>query len=605
MDNLTENKNIRNIAIIAHVDHGKTTLVDFMFRQSGLFRQGAEISDRIMDSGDLERERGITITAKNCSINCGDVKINILDTPGHADFGGEVERALMMVDGAVLLVDAAEGPLPQSRFVLQKALEQNLKIIVCLNKIDRKDARPKEVLEEIYELFFDLEATDEQIEFPILYAIAKDGIAQRSLEDEGKDLSPLFETILSTIPGPSYKENEPFKLLVANIGYSDYLGPLAIGKVASGKASSNDRLVRIDKEGKVNPIKVVKLQSYQGVEVGEVKLSEPGEIVLVAGMDTVEIGDTICAAEAPEALPRISVEEPTIGMRFYPNTSPFSGKEGDIVQGQKIADRLKKETLYNVGLQVDFSPTNDSFLVKGRGEFQLAILIESMRREGFELVVGRPEILFKVENGVQLEPIEHVFIDCIEESLGKVSEKLSTRKGRMVNLVNHGTGRIRMEFSIPSRGLIGYRNEFLTDTKGTGIMSSYLSGYEEHRGDFPSRTTGSLVSDRQGEAVAYALFNLEPRGKMFVVPNDPVYEGLIIGEHNKPRDLNINPCKGKKLSNMRASGKDENIQLAPVPPMTIERAIEFIRDDELVEITPKSIRLRKKELAAVNRKDRL
>lgn len=602
---MKRNNNIRNIAIIAHVDHGKTTLVDALFKQSGVFREGKEVDDRVMDSGDLERERGITITAKNCSIIWEDTKINILDTPGHADFGGEVERALMMVDGAVLLVDAAEGPLPQSRFVLQKALEQNLKIIVCINKVDRADARSKEVLEEIYELFFDLEANDEQIDFPVLYAIGKNGVASKDENNLGDSLKPLFAQILETIPGPECELDKAFQMLVANLGFSDYLGQLAIGKVMSGIAKPNQSLVRYGRDNKVDTLRAVKLQSYKGVEIKEINEAEAGDIILLAGIANVEIGDTIAAAEGTEPLPRITVEEPTIGMRFAANNSPFSGREGDLVQGQKIYDRLKKETLYNVALKVETTDSNDAFLVKGRGEFQLAILIETMRREGFELMVGRPEILYKEEGGKKLEPIERVFIDCEEAFVGNITESLSKRKGRMVNMTNHGTGRVRVEFSIPSRGLIGYRNQFLSETKGTGIMSSYLESYEEYRGDFPSRSSGSLVSDRQGDAIAYSLFNLESRGSLFVVPGEPVYEGMIIGETNRDRDLNVNPCKGKKLTNVRAAGKDENVQLTPVTPLTIERAIDFIREDELVEVTPKNIRLRKLELNPNKRKDRL
>ena len=599
------NDTIRNIAIIAHVDHGKTTLVDHMFRQSGVLKDSAEPVDRVMDNMDLERERGITISAKNCSVNRKGTKINILDTPGHSDFGGEVERSLIMVDGAILLVDAAEGPLPQTRFVLKKALELKLNLIVCLNKIDRSDARPQEVLNEIYDLFIDLDADEDQIEFPVLYLVAKNGVAKKSLTDADGDLSILFDTIIDTIPGPACHRDHPFQMLVANLDYSDYLGRLAIGKVVNGSVKSKDPLVRIGADGNIAPLKVTKLQAYNGLEVQEVDSAAPGDIILLSGLEEVEIGDTFCDATDPKPLERIYVDEPTVGMSFTVNSSPMSGKEGKIVQGQKIRDRLRKETLYNVGLQVEAAASSDSFLVKGRGEFQLAILIETMRREGFELSVGRPQVLFKEEGGKQLEPIEHVMIDCEESFLGIVSEKLSLRKGRMVNMVNHGTGRVRVEFSIPARGLIGYRTQFLTDTKGSGLMNSYLEGFEEYRGDFPSRTTGSLVSDREGQAVAFALFNLEPRGRLFIVPGDPVYEGMVVGEHSRGQDLNVNPCKAKKLSNMRAAGKDENIQLTPVTPLTLEQAIEFIRDDELIEVTPKSIRLRKTALKAGDRKERL
>jgi GTP-binding protein len=601
MKRSAQNEKLRNIAIIAHVDHGKTTLVDQMFKQSGVFRPGQEVAERVMDSLDLERERGITIAAKNCSVYWQEVKINILDTPGHADFGGEVERALMMVDGVLLLVDASEGPLPQTRFVLKKALEAGLKIIVVVNKIDRKDARPKEVLDEIYGLFFDLDATEEQIGFPVLYAVGREGIAQKSAEEQGRDLTPLFRAILDEIPPPAYDPEEPFQMLVADLDYSDYLGRLAVGKVFHGTAGCNEDLVCLNREEKAIPLRISKLQVYDGINLKEVDSAQPGDIIILAGIEDVEIGDTICTREAPKALPRISVDEPTISMLFTSNTSPLSGKEGKYVQSGKIRDRLYKESLRNVAIRVEDGEEADSFIVKGRGEFQMAILIETMRREGFELMVGRPQVIYKRKSGKTLEPIEHLFIDCDENFIGVVSEKLSRRKGRMVNLANHGTGRVRMEFTIPSRSLIGYRNEFLTDTRGTGIMNSYLRGYEEFRGDFPVRMTGSLVSDRQGEAVSYALFNLEPRGVLFLTPGEPVYEGMIVGEHNRENDLNVNPCKMKKLTNMRASTKDDSIQLTPAIPMTLERAIEFIKDDEMVEVTPRSIRLRKLALSAETR----
>ncbi len=601
MKRIVQNLTLRNIAIIAHVDHGKTTLVDHMFKQSGVFRPGQEVGERIMDSMDLERERGITIAAKNCSVHWQDVKINILDTPGHADFGGEVERALMMVDGALLLVDASEGPLPQTRFVLKKALEAGLKIVVVVNKIDRKDARPQEVLDEIYDLFFDLDATEEQVNFPVLYAIGREGVAQKTVEGNGRDLTDLFQAILDEIPPPTYDPDEPFQMLVADLDYSDYLGRLAVGKIFHGRVWRNEDLVCLDKEGKSIPLRISKLQVYDGINLKEVESAQPGDIIILAGIEEVAIGDTICTREAPKALPRISVDEPTLSMLFTHNTSPLSGKEGKYVQSGKIRERLVRESLRNVSIRVEDAEVADSFIVKGRGEFQMAILIETMRREGFELMVGRPQVIYKQRSGKTLEPIEHLFIDCDENFIGVVSEKLSRRKGRMVNLVNHGTGRVRMEFTIPSRSLIGYRNEFLTDTKGTGIMNSYLKGYEEYRGDFPLRTTGSLVSDRQGEAVSYALFNLEPRGTLFPMPGEPVYEGMIIGEHNRENDINVNPCKMKKLTNMRASNKDDSIQLTPVIPLTLEKAIEFIKDDEMVEVTPRSIRLRKTILSADNR----
>lgn len=590
-----KNENIRNIAIIAHVDHGKTTLVDQMFKQGGVIREGTETQDRVMDSMDIERERGITITAKNCSVHWKGKKINILDTPGHADFGGEVERALSMVDGAILLVDSAEGPLPQTRFVVQKALHLGLAMIVCINKIDRQDARVQEVLDEVYSLFIDLGATEEQIEFPVLYTVGRDGTSSYSLETKGTDLTPLFETILKTVPAPNYDENKDFQMLVANVSYSEFLGRLAIGKVAHGFSKAGDSLILIDEKNQRNTLKVVNLQSYQGIKVMQTPKAEPGDIILLSGIDEVTIGDTICSPSVTEPLPRIKVDPPTVAMYFSVNTSPFSGRDGKFIQSQKIYERLIKESLYNVSIQVEKTCVPDTFLVKARGELQLVILIETMRRESYELSVGRPIVLFKEENGKKLEPIEHVVVDCNEEYTGIVTEKLSAKKGILTSMHNY-SNRVRLEFSIPSRALIGYKSIFLTDTKGTGLMSSYLEGYEEYRGDFQKRNTGSLVADRDGTAVAYAIFNLEPRGKMFVVPNDEFYKGMVVGERNKGGDLEINPSKAKKLSNMRAAGKDDNVILTPVQPMTIEKALDFISDDELVEITPKFVRIRKKDL---------
>ena len=601
MENTKTNNRIRNIAIIAHVDHGKTTLVDQMFRQSGLFRDNQSVDERIMDSMDLERERGITIAAKNCSVTWKDTKINILDTPGHADFGGEVERALMMVDGAILLVDSSEGPLPQTRFVLKKALEGQKKVVVVINKIDRQDSRVAEVLDEIYDLFIDLDATEDQLEFPVLFAIGRDGIAKNELEDESTNLFPLFDTILEELPAPKHSEEEPFQMLVADLDFSDYLGKLAIGRVANGIVKKNEQLVCIGEGNKEIALRASKVQVYEGFTMAEAEEIEPGEIMILAGIDNVRIGDTICTKERPKALKRISVDEPTISMFFYTNNSPFAGQEGKLVQPNKIKDRLYKETMSNVSLQFEETLDADRFLVKGRGELQMAVLIETMRREGFELAVGRPEVIYKEEKGERLEPIEHLYVDCEEGFLGIVSEKLSQRKGRMINLVNHGSGRIQVQFNIPSRGLIGYRNEFMTDTRGTGIMNSYLSGYEPYRGDFPIRFTGSIVSDRQGKSIPYALFNLEPRGVLFITAGESVYEGMIIGEHNRDTDLNVNPCKEKKLTNHRASGKDENTVLTPIIPMTLERAIEFIREGEIVEVTPENIRLRKVLLSATVR----
>ncbi|MCG6909356.1 MAG: translational GTPase TypA [Deltaproteobacteria bacterium] len=595
------NNGLRNIAIIAHVDHGKTTLVDAMFRQSGMFRENQDLEERLMDTLDLERERGITIAAKNCSVFWNGVRINIIDTPGHADFGGEVERALSMADGAILLVDASEGPLPQTRFVLKKALEAGLKIIVVVNKIDRQDARPSEVLDEIYDLLIDLDAADEQIDFPLLYAVGRDGIAMRDPIEGGKNLHPLFDTIIEEIPGPTYDPGAPFQMRVSDLGYSDYVGRLAVGKVFNGKARSRDSLVCIGEKDLVTPLKVSKLQVYNGMSLVDIEEVQPGDIVVLAGIENVTIGDTICNRERPEALPRISVDEPTVSMKFTINNSPFGGREGKYVQSSRLRKRLHKESLLNVAVQVEAGGDRDSLLVKGRGEFQLAILIETMRREGYEFCVGRPEVIFKYENGRKLEPLEKLFVDCEEQFLGVVTEKLSLRKGKMTNLTNNGNGRVLIEFSVPARALIGYRDEFLTDTRGTGIMNALFDGYGDHRGECPSRFTGSIVADRQGHAVPYALFNLEPRGRLFVEPGNPTYEGMIIGEHNRGQDINVNPCKEKKLTNMRAAGKDENVILSPIRPVTLEQAISFIREDELVEVTPKSLRMRKAILPAQKR----
>ncbi len=596
-------ENLRNIAIIAHVDHGKTTLVDAMFRQSGLFRDNQEVDERLMDSMDLERERGITIAAKNCSVVWKGVRVNIIDTPGHADFGGEVERALSMADGAILLVDASEGPLPQTRFVLNKALIAGLKIIVVINKIDRPDARTEAVLDEIYDLLIDLGATEEQLEFPLLYAVGRDGIAMARPEDPAEDLHLLFDAILKTIPGPSHDPSAPFQMRVSDLGYSDYVGRLAVGKIFNGTAHSRDRLVCLGADGRSTPLKVTKLQIYEGVQLTEVDEVQPGDIVVLAGIEDVTIGDTICTELEPRALPRIRVDAPTVSMTFTINNGPFSGREGKYVQSSRLRQRLHKETLYNMAIQVEEGEERDAILVKGRGEFQLAILIETMRREGYEFCVGRPEVIYRFEEGRKLEPIEKLLVDCEEQFLGVVTEKLSLRKGKMTNLVNNGKGRVRIEFSVPSRALIGYRDEFLTDTRGTGIMNSLFDGYDDYRGDSPSRYTGSIVADRTGKAVAYALFNLEPRGRLFITPGETVYEGMIVGEHNRAQDIDVNACKEKKLTNIRAAGKDDAVLLSPVQPLTLEQSISFIREDELVEVTPKSVRLRKAVLAASRRQN--
>jgi GTP-binding protein len=597
----TVNERIRNIAIIAHVDHGKTTLVDAMFRQSGLFRAGQEVDERLMDTLDLERERGITIAAKNCSVTWKGVRINIIDTPGHADFGGEVERALSMADGALLLVDASEGPLPQTRFVLKKALEAGLEIIVVINKIDRRDARPAEVLDEIYDLLIDLDATEDQLDFPLLYAVGRDGIAVRDPHEQGTNLHVLMETILEEIPGPVHDPGAGFQMLVSDLGYSDYVGRLAVGRVANGSARSRDGLVCIDEKGRALPLKVSRLQVYEGMALKDVTEVGAGDVAVLAGIEDVKIGDTICRVPAPPPLPRIRVEEPTVAMRFGINDSPLGGSEGRYVQSSRIRERLFKETLKNVAVQVEETGDRDSVLVKGRGEFQLSILIETMRREGYEFCVGRPEVILRNEEGRTLEPMERLLVDCEESYLGVVTDKLSTRRGRMTHLASNRSGRVRMEFVVPARTLIGFRDEFLTDTRGTGIMHAVFDGYDEHRGPYESRFTGSIVADRSGRAVPYALSGLEPRGRLFVVPGDPVYEGMIIGEHNRVQDIDVNPCREKKLTNMRAAGKDDNILLSPIQPLSLEQAVGFLREDELLEVTPRSLRMRKSVLSAQKR----
>ncbi len=597
------NAQIRNVAIIAHVDHGKTTLVDALFKSAGVFRSNQVQQDRIMDSMDLERERGITISAKNCAVNWNTVKINILDTPGHADFGGEVERALSMVNGAVLLVDASEGPLPQTRFVLKKALDMGLPLITVINKIDRQDARPEEVLDEIYSLLIDLDAHEDQLDFPVFYAVGRDGIAKRKLDDPDGGLELLLNEIVDSFPGPRYDEEKPLQMLVSDLSYDEFLGRLCVGKIQNGSMKAGESLVCLGSDGKPRPLRVNRLQVYQGVGMADLETAEPGEIVVISGIEEVRIGDTICRKDEPLALPRISVDEPTVSMRFLKNTGPFSGQEGKLVQPTKIGERLHKEALRNVSLQVEETEDKEGFIVKGRGEFQLAILIETMRREGFEFCVGRPEVIFRIDDkGRKTEPIEHLFIDCQEEFLGAVTEKLSRKKCRMINMSNHGSGRVRVEFSAPSRALIGYRDEFLTDTKGTGIMNSSLEGYFEYRGDIPGRRNGSLVSDRTGEAVPYALYNLEPRGRLHIVPKTRIYEGMIIGEHNREGDLDVNPAKEKKLTNVRASGRDENVVLTPVVPLTLEQCLNYLDADELLEVTPKSLRLRKAQLSAGERR---
>ncbi|MGQ0760483.1 MAG: translational GTPase TypA [Acidobacteriota bacterium] len=592
---------IRNIAIIAHVDHGKTTLVDAMLKQAGTYRDNETIVDRVMDSMDLERERGITIMAKNTSVRYGDYKINIVDTPGHADFGGEVERVLKMVDGVMLLVDAAEGCLPQTRFVLRKALEARLPAIAVVNKIDRHDARPEEVVNEIYELFLDLDATDEQIEFPILYAISRDGVAKTKLDDTSTNLKPLFDQIIETIPAPQALRNDSLQLLVANVDYSEYVGRLAIGRIFSGEIARNQEVVIAGHEGAVKKTRVKELYVFEGLKRVQADTAGVGEIVAMAGLEDINIGETITDPDNPKPLPAIAVDEPTIAMIFTVNNSPFAGTEGQFVTSRQINERLERELLGNVAIRVEETDSPDQFKVSGRGELQLAILIEMMRREGYELQVSKPEVITRRVNGELHEPVELVVIDCPEEFIGVVTEAMGRRKGQMTKMVNHGTGRVRIEFEAPSRGLIGFRGEFLTETKGTGLLNTLFLRFDKWMGEMKGRGSGSLVADRMGASTTYALYNLQERGVLFIRPNTKVYEGMIVGENARAVDLDVNAIKEKKLTNMRASGSDEAMRLVPVKDLSLEEALEFIANDELVEVTPKSIRLRKRVLKANER----
>src|SRR5437868_6138929 len=586
-------EDIRNIAIIAHVDHGKTTLVDAMLRQSGTFREGEHLVERVMDSMDLERERGITIMAKNTSVHFGDVKINILDTPGHADFGGEVERVLKMVDGVMLLVDAAEGPLPQTRFVLRKALEARLPAIVVVNKIDRQDARPEEVVNDIYDLFIDLDATDEQIDFPVLYAVSRDGVAKKTLDDDSRTLRPLFEEIVNTIPAPRELRDDSLQLLVANLDYSEYVGRLAIGRIFSGRIAQGDAVAVVKRDGAQQKVRVKELYAFEGLKREAVEGARFGEIVALAGVEGIEIGESVTSADNPRPLPVIAVDEPTISMIFGVNNSPFAGTEGRFVTSRQLKERLDREVLGNVAIRVEETDSPDQFKVSGRGELQLAILIEMMRREGYELQVSKPEVITRSQGGKTLEPIEAVVIDCPEEFIGVVAEAMGRRKGQMTKMVNHVTGRVRPDFETPSRRLIGFRGEFLTETKGTGLLNTIFLRWGEWLGPMRGRSTGSLVADRAGEATTYAIYNLQERGTMFVRPNTRVYEGMVVGENARSVDLDVNVVREKKLTNMRASTADEAMRLVPVKEQSLEQSLEFISDDELVEVTPKSIRLRK------------
>ena len=595
------NPAIRNIAIIAHVDHGKTTLVDAMLRQSGAFRANETVVDRVMDSNELERERGITILAKNTAIWYHDIKINIVDTPGHSDFGGEVERALKMVDGVMLLVDASEGPLPQTRYVLSKALEAGLPPVVVINKIDRSDARPQEVLNELYDLFIDLDAHEDQLNFPVLYTNAKAGTASASIDKPGEDLRPLFDAILKTIPEPAGDPANVLQILVANLDYSDYLGRMAIARVFNGTLRNGEEVSIAKLDGSYQKVKITKLFSFSGLKRVDIEATELGDIVAIAGVEGIGIGETITGIENPAPLPHIVIDEPTIAMQFTVNTSPFSGREGTYVTSRNLRDRLQKELLTNVSLKVQETESTDSFKVLGRGELQLSILIETMRREGYELAVGKPEIVTKRIDGKLMEPVEKLMVDIPENFVGVVIEKLGSRKGQITKMHNHGSGRVRMEFSIPSRGMIGLRSELLTDTRGTVIMNSLFDGYTEWLGEIPHRMTGALAADRPGTSTAYALYNLQERGVLFVGPGVEVYEGMIIGENAKEVDLDVNVVREKKLTNMRASTADEAIRLVPFKALTLEQAIEFVADDELVEVTPHTLRLRKKILQSNKR----
>jgi GTP-binding protein len=588
--------NIRNIAIIAHVDHGKTTLVDGLLQQSGTFSDHAVVEERVMDSGDLEKERGITITSKNTAIQYQDVKINIVDTPGHADFGGEVERSLNLVDGVLLLVDSSEGPLPQTRFVLKKTLEKKLPVILVINKIDKPDARVEEVVQETYDLFIDLDANDEQIEFPIIYTNAKDGIAVNDIEDQVKDLTPLFDLIINYFEGPDTTDSAKTQFLVTNLAYDSYVGQVAVGRLDSGSLNINTKYSLCTENEIKNNIKLSALYTFNGLERKSVDTLESGDIIAIAGIEDINIGDTISDNEDPEPLPRISIDQPTVSIFFHVNNSPFAGREGKFVTSRNLIERLEKEVLSNVSLQVAFTDKTDVFEVKGRGELQMAVLIETMRREGYEFMVSRPEVI-TIEKGNKIhEPVENVYIDIPEEYVGAVTKNLSSRKGKMTSLMNNGFGRATLEFDIPSRGLIGFRNQFLTETRGAGIMNTLFDSYQEWFGDIPQRTSGVLVADRDGKVTSYASLAMADRGVLFVPPGTMVYKGMIVGERNNDGDLVVNITKEKKLTNHRASGSDDTIPLRPPQLMSLDQCLEFISDDEFVEVTPETIRLRKSNL---------
>ena len=593
---------LRNLAIIAHVDHGKTTLVDAMLWQSGIFRDNQEVAVRVLDSIDLEREKGITIMAKNTAIRFGETKINIVDTPGHADFGGEVERTLKLVDGVLLLVDAGEGPLPQTRFVLRKALDAGLPPILVINKIDRADARPEQVLDAVYDLFIDLDARDDQLDFPVLYTNARDGVCRTEPKGADQTLQPLFEEILRTVPAPRYEEGHPLQLLVTTLDYDEYVGRLAIGRVVQGTITRGETVTRCLLAGGRESVKVAQLYGYEGLQRVPIESARPGDIVAVAGFEEVAIGETLADPEDPRPLPAIRVDEPTLAMVFSVNDSPMSGRSGTFLTSRKLEERLVRETWTNVSIRVERTEDGRGFLVSGRGELQLAILIEMMRREGYELSVGKPEVLTRRVEGVLEEPMESLTVDCPEEFVGAVTQRVGPRKGRMMSMVNHGSGRVRLEFRIPARGLIGFRSEFLTETRGTGILNHLFDGYGPWQGEIPHRNTGALVADRSGRATAWAIEHLQPRGGFFIGPGEEVYEGMIVGEHSRSSDLDVNVVREKKLTNMRAASADDIVQLVPPRVLSLEQAIEFLGDDEQLEVTPAAFRLRKKVLAANRRR---
>ncbi len=595
-------QHIKNIAIIAHVDHGKTTLVDALLRQSGTFSSHQKVEERVMDSNDIEKERGITIFSKNASIKYGDYKINIVDTPGHADFGGEVQRILKMVDSVLLLVDAFEGVMPQTKYVLKQALEHGLQPIVVINKIDRPNSSPEQIVDSVFDLFVELGANELQLDFPVVYASAKGGYAKLSLEDENVNMKALFDLIIEKVDDPSGDENLPLQMQITNTEYDDYVGKLGTGRIYNGSITRNEEVAVIKRNGEVIKSKIGRIYLYEGLKRVEVQTAYAGDIVTIAGIDKIDIGETISDKDEIKAMPLIAIDEPTLSMTFMVNSSPFAGKDGKYITSRNILERLEKEVNHNVSMRLEMTDSPDAFIVKGRGELQLSILLENMRREGYEVAVSRPEVIIKVEDGVKKEPIEHVTVDVSDEFVGVVIEKLGQRKGELLNMVQGTDGYTRLEFKVPSRGLLGFANEFLTETRGTGILNHTFLDYEKYKGDIVTGKKGALIAMESGASLGYALNNLQPRGILFVEPGDEVYEGMIVGEHTKENDLVVNTCKGKKLTNMRAAGSDDNIKLAPAKKFTLELALEYISDDELVEITPNHLRLRKKYLSELDRR---